>query len=217
MKTLLPWILVAGLGASLGAVFISGQSKDAELTKLREQSQQAQAEHTELEEARNAAKVLTDQIAGLQKDREELMRLRNEVGQLRAESQKLSNQAQSAQLEAERARTQITQAAQANAQQLQAMQARNQEIAMRFAQTQTDQALSQSVNACINNLRQLDGAKQQWALEHNKTGSAVPTPQDVAVYLKDNTLPTCPAGGTYTLNAVDTPPTCTIPAHALPK
>src|ERR1700691_4733209 len=28
------------------------------------------------------------------------------------------------------------------------------------------------MNACINNLRQIDGAKQQWALEHQAVGTA---------------------------------------------
>jgi hypothetical protein len=32
-----------------------------------------------------------------------------------------------------------------------------------------------SQNACINNLRQLDGGKQQWALEYRKTTNDIPT------------------------------------------
>jgi prepilin-type N-terminal cleavage/methylation domain-containing protein len=38
-------------------------------------------------------------------------------------------------------------------------------------------------NACINNLRQLDGAKQQWALENGQKASAEPTPSQIKVYL----------------------------------
>jgi hypothetical protein len=71
-------------------------------------------------------------------------------------------------------------------------------------------------NACINNLRQMDGAKQQWALEKNKPGDAVPTLRELLPYLKDNVFPACPAGGTYSINSVDEVPTCTIPGHALP-
>ena len=72
-------------------------------------------------------------------------------------------------------------------------------------------------NACINNLRQIDGAKQQWALEKNKTGDAVPTAQDLLPYLKDGVFPACPDGGTYSINSVDAVPTCSLPGHALPQ
>ena len=73
------------------------------------------------------------------------------------------------------------------------------------------------VNACINNLRQLDGAKQQWALE-NKT-TATPGTADVTPYLgrgSAGTYPACPAAGSYALNNLDTAPTCTIAKHVLP-
>lgn len=70
-------------------------------------------------------------------------------------------------------------------------------------------------NACINNLRQIDGAKQQWALEKGKTATDVPTWDDLKPYLRG--IPHCPAGGTYTINAVGTPPQCSIPGHVLPQ
>jgi competence protein ComGC len=72
-------------------------------------------------------------------------------------------------------------------------------------------------NACINNLRQIDAAKQQWALENNKKGTDTPTQADVAHFLKNGQFPACPAGGTYTIGPVDEPPTCSIPKHQLPK
>jgi hypothetical protein len=40
-----------------------------------------------------------------------------------------------------------------------------------------------SVNACLNNLRQIDAAKQQWAVEHNKKATDVVTMVDIAPYL----------------------------------
>lgn len=70
-------------------------------------------------------------------------------------------------------------------------------------------------NACINNLRQIDAAKEQWALEANKvTGDAV----DAAylVYIKGGALPTCPASGTYTVGAIGTDPVCSVTLHVLP-
>jgi len=71
-------------------------------------------------------------------------------------------------------------------------------------------------NACINNLRQIDAAKNQWALEKQKTTGDMPTADDIKVYLMHNRLPVCPAGGTYTIGAVGEPPTCSIAGHKLP-
>jgi hypothetical protein len=71
-------------------------------------------------------------------------------------------------------------------------------------------------NACINNLRQIDAAKKEWALENGKSGGDVPTAADLKPYFKDGKFPTCPAGGIYTIGAVSNAPTCSIPGHALP-
>src|SRR5205809_1030139 len=57
-----------------------------------------------------------------------------------------------------------------------------------------------AVATCINYLRQIDGAKNQWALEHQKAPDAVPLPQDIAPYFPNTQIPQCPAGGRYTLN-----------------
>ena len=70
---------------------------------------------------------------------------------------------------------------------------------------------SSQTNACINNLRQIDGAVQQWALEQKKGATAAVTSADVSPYLK--TLPVCPAGGTafsdsYTVTTVAASPVC---------
>ncbi len=72
------------------------------------------------------------------------------------------------------------------------------------------------MNACISHLRQIDGAKQQWAMENKKETTDTPTPQDLDTYLHTsfNTLK-CPAGGVYTINAVGEKPTCSIPRHEL--
>jgi hypothetical protein len=72
-------------------------------------------------------------------------------------------------------------------------------------------------NACINNLRVIEGAKQEWALENQEPESATPTENDLTPYLPNHVMPTCPAGGIYTIGAVTNPPTCTIPGHKLPE
>jgi prepilin-type N-terminal cleavage/methylation domain-containing protein len=71
-------------------------------------------------------------------------------------------------------------------------------------------------NACISNLRQIDGAKQMWATENRKTDSDVPSETDVASYLKGNVMPTCPGtGGKYNIRAVSENPTCDTPGHTI--
>src|SRR6201987_6387194 len=49
------------------------------------------------------------------------------------------------------------------------------------------------MNACINNLRQIDGAAQQWALETKQATNAVPAFTDISGYLKSSVV--CPSGG----------------------
>ncbi|MCL4177795.1 MAG: type II secretion system GspH family protein [Verrucomicrobia bacterium] len=64
-------------------------------------------------------------------------------------------------------------------------------------------------NACINNLRQIDGAKQQWALETRQAAGASADADAVRPYLKGNVMPTCPLGGAaYTPGAITNNPTC---------
>ena len=62
-------------------------------------------------------------------------------------------------------------------------------------------------NACINNLRQIDGGKDQWAIENNKVDTDVPTTDNVSPYIKGG-WPTCPAAGSYTMTTVAANPTC---------
>jgi hypothetical protein len=73
-------------------------------------------------------------------------------------------------------------------------------------------------NACINNLRQIDGAKQTWAMEHKAAPDAVPTWQDIQPYLgrwPQGEIPKCPKGGVYTVGSVQVAPTCSIKGHRL--
>jgi prepilin-type N-terminal cleavage/methylation domain-containing protein len=68
-------------------------------------------------------------------------------------------------------------------------------------------------NACINNLRQIDGAKEQWALETKAAPTATPTSAQVADYIKGNAVPECPGGGgAYTIGDISTTPTCSLAA-----
>ncbi|HEY6225868.1 MAG TPA: prepilin-type N-terminal cleavage/methylation domain-containing protein [Verrucomicrobiae bacterium] len=70
-------------------------------------------------------------------------------------------------------------------------------------------------NACIQNLKMIDGAKEQWAIENKKSAADAVDETQINGYIKGQVAPTCPAGGTYTYNPVGTDPTCTIPTHTL--
>jgi prepilin-type N-terminal cleavage/methylation domain-containing protein len=69
-------------------------------------------------------------------------------------------------------------------------------------------------NACINNLRQIDAAANQYALEQKlTTGATISYPNALTNYIKLNSagsIPGCPANGTYTEATVGTSPTCSL-------
>jgi hypothetical protein len=72
-------------------------------------------------------------------------------------------------------------------------------------------------NVCINNLRMIDAAKAQWALEKNKSQGADVKWEDIQPFLgRGRATMRCPNGGEYTVGAVGESPTCSIPGHALP-
>jgi prepilin-type N-terminal cleavage/methylation domain-containing protein len=77
-------------------------------------------------------------------------------------------------------------------------------------------ARSQSqVNACLNNLRQIDNATQEWALETGKGPASGVIFSDIQPYLKSEIL--CPSAGvgatfasSYTVSTVSNKPSCQI-------
>lgn len=71
-------------------------------------------------------------------------------------------------------------------------------------------------NLCIRQLDQIDAAKQRWASENHKDKVAIPTWEELDKYLDRPTPLKCPAGGTYSINAVGEMPTCSIPEHHRP-
>jgi prepilin-type N-terminal cleavage/methylation domain-containing protein len=82
-------------------------------------------------------------------------------------------------------------------------------------------------NGCINNMRQIDAAISQWAIEKHMTTTATASfPSDLTPYIKLNSassVPPCPANGTYTVGTVGAIPTVTCslaatvtPAHRMP-
>ncbi len=76
---------------------------------------------------------------------------------------------------------------------------------------------SSQTNACINNLRQLSGAIDQWAIENNHIDTIDVVDAEIFDYLKTGAMPICPASGGYVTAKVSDNPTCSILApHVLP-
>jgi prepilin-type N-terminal cleavage/methylation domain-containing protein len=74
-------------------------------------------------------------------------------------------------------------------------------------------------NACINNLRQIDGAKQEWALEFKAAATATPGSSDIQPYMgrgSGGSLPVCPLDSqnkfttSYSIQNLSTAPICNI-------
>jgi prepilin-type N-terminal cleavage/methylation domain-containing protein len=72
-------------------------------------------------------------------------------------------------------------------------------------------------NICLTNLRKIDDAKEQWAMQ---TGRANGTSTDAHVgeideYTRKAALMACPAGGDYAYGPVGEPATCTVDGHVI--
>ena len=72
-------------------------------------------------------------------------------------------------------------------------------------------------NACINNLRQIDGAKEQWALETNQASTATPDANEINPYIKGTSAKCiCPSDSgkaftsSYTIGTMTADPLCRI-------
>ena len=77
--------------------------------------------------------------------------------------------------------------------------------------------------ACINNMRQIDTAVQQFSVEKGRhVGDPVVYPDDLTPYIKLNAqgvIPPCPAHGIYTLNTVGNYPSafCSLGTTVTPS
>jgi hypothetical protein len=186
------------------ALFRAYRDRDEMQTDLRATQSQMHLMQDELDALRNSD-------AGLQAA---------EILRLRKQNQILTNQVAQWRTELDEANTEN----QSNAQHLATAR-----VALRLQQDHLDelqnenrQVLDASVaiiarKTCINNLRLIDDAKQQWAVDLAQPDTAMPTVKDLQPYFKDGGFPECPEGGIYTLNAVNQVPTCSIPGHTLPQ
>lgn len=68
-----------------------------------------------------------------------------------------------------------------------------------------------STKACQKNMRNLDTAKAQCAIDNNLPDTHVATVAEVTPYVKH--YPECPMGGTYDLRTLGEPTLCSLPQH----
>jgi len=212
LKGWILWLCVVVLLAGEFFLFSANRQKDAALVQLREAKQEAGQLRAQLDQLKNSSvATLSAENARLRAENQNLSQkfsqLQNENNRLRGANQQITQQLQTSR-----------DAAQQQQEQLQQIQTENQP-ANPAPEPSAEQLLSAvtQLNTCINNLRQIDAAKQQWALENDKTADAIPPAQDLLPYFRGGIFPVCPSGGGYTINAVGVPPTCSIPGHVLPQ
>ena len=209
---IVPWLCVAGSLGGLAWFYSASQKKEAELVTLRADSDQLQKVRAELDDLKNNQnQSASEELTRLRKDHEELLRLRNQVRQMRTDAQALQSQVQTAQNQAQSAQAQV----QAQAQALTAKAAQPAPAVPGLPPGVSPEQANAA--QCINNLRLIDAAKKQWAAQNNKPSGALMTPADIAVFLPNNVVPSCPAGGIYTINPVGIAPLCNIPGHTMSK
>ncbi len=77
---------------------------------------------------------------------------------------------------------------------------------------------SSRAKACVSNLKQVDSAKEQLAMDEKLAAGSTVDATKLLNYVKKE--PTCPSGGTYTYGVIGADPTCSqggtgANAHAL--
>ena len=197
------WVCLALMIVAEILLFRSNHARDAALADLRDAQQQLHQAQTELGALKNSS-------AGAQAA--EIVSLRKQNEALTAKANALQKNVDRLQSESQQTAQHLTTARSA----LQLQQEHLQEIQAEQQRQAAQAAVIANASACIANLRAIEVAKAQWALDKNKDANDVPTTQDLLPYLKEGTLPVCPDGGTYSINAAGTLPTCSISGHVLP-
>jgi len=211
LKNWVLWLCVAALLATEVFLFLAKSQKNTAIVQLHESQQKVAQLQSDLDQLKNSSvATLSTENARL---RAENQGLTQKFPQLQAENNRLREQSQKLAQQLEAAHSAVQQ----QQQQLQQMQPDNQQAnpAPEPSAEPPAPAVNQ-LNACLNNLRQIDAAKQQWALENDKIADAIPPALELLPYLKDGIFPVCPSGGAYTINAVVVLPTCSISGHVLP-
>ena len=198
------WACLALVVIAEVALFRAYRDRDGLQTELNNAQAELRQAATEREALKNSNAGL--QAAEISRLRKQNQILTNQVAQWRTSLEQLNFDSRSNAVHLATART----ALRLQQQHLEELESQNQQI----LDASTDVIARKT---CVNNMRLIDDAKQQWALDTGKPASTVPKVKDLQIYFKEGALPECPAGGTYSLNALNEVPTCSIPGHALPQ
>jgi hypothetical protein len=193
------WVCVAVLIVSEIMLFRANHARDAALADAHDAQQQLQQAQSDLDALKNSN---TGQQASL------IAFLKTQNATLTAKVAALQKNLDQLQSESQQTAQHLTTARDA----LQMQQDHLQQLQLQQQQA----AEAANANTCINSLRTIEAAKDQWALEKQKTATDVPTAQDLLPYFKDGNFPICPDGGSYSINAAGELPTCSIQGHVLP-
>ena len=192
LKDLFLGLCIAALLVSEIFLFSANQQKRDAQNKMAAAQHDADEAQAKLQQVQAAADSQAMDNMRLNAENKSLSRklsdLQHQNSTLNDASQQLSQQLTSVQQAAEQQQEQIQQ--------------------MQYQSQQTQAGNEQS--SCMNNLRQIEAAKNEWALETGKAAGAVPTDQDLLPYLTGGVFPVCPSGGVYTIGAIGTPPSCSI-------
>jgi len=199
----LAWLLVVALAIAAGLLYNSNQQQAAELAQLRSDSQELEQLRTsQAGTNQSQTQAASDELTRLREENKDVLRLRNQIREISDQNAQLTLQAQTAQAQVQSVQAQAeatrTTAAQALAQ------------AQQLESTSRTQA---QIGTCVTNLRQIDAAIRQWAVDNRKPPGTRATAADIIRYL-GGTMPPCPAGGVYNLGGVGVPTSCSFPAHA---
>lgn len=212
VKRWILWVCLAVIFVSQVLLFRANSQLSAAQADARDVHQQIALLQSKLDElqASSVATLSADNAQLRQENQsltQKLAKANNDLTQLGMEKTKITGQLQTAR-----------QALQLQQNHLQQLSVENQQQAQAMATPPPPPAMSpeDAQNACLDNLKAIDAAKQLWALEKNKDATDVPTVDDLTPYLKGNVMPVCPSGGTYTIGAMNENPTCSIAGHALP-
>jgi hypothetical protein len=206
-RATLPWLLLAALLIACGAagiLYSKVRQQQAALAQARLELRDLDQLRRQIQEQQNQADA-SEELELLRRDKQELVKLRGEVVNLRP----LKEQVQQLQTENQQLRGQMQQLQQ-TAGEVNTLKNQNQQLQGAIAAAQENEQR----NTCIANLRKLQATKIQWAKDQGKTIDDTPTDEDLfgaGKYLSEK--PDCPAHGQYVLGAVSEKPTCSIPGH----
>ena len=199
------WFVTACLALTLVAEFFlyrATHARDGTLADLR-------TAQVELRQAQDTVDELKNSNAGLQA---------SEILRLRKQNEFLTNQLADVQKSLAELKSEYEQTADHLVTARRALKLQQAHIAELESEKKSVVVAGVAVlnqNRCINHLRDLDLAKQEWALDKNKSQNAIPLERELRPYLKKGIIPTCPGGGIYLINSVSEFPVCSLPGHGL--